>query len=313
MTHPSLLKRFLKADGSLPLGQQMTWTLTAIFLTSTLVAVLVLHQIFSAQAAGLIERQSQFFMDSMLAVREYTSKQVNPLLAPLNQAGEEFRPEAVPSYSANSVFSYLRANPAYQAFSYREATLNPTNLKDKADGEETRIIEAFKADPSLTMQSGIRTTALGAFHYVAKPIHITQASCLACHSTPERAPKSQILAYGDSNGFGWQLGEIVGAQVVTVPIREIERAQNQSLLITSGLLLLAFTIVGLVTNSVLHRLILRPMRDMSLKADEASISPANVQFSERRRADEIGLLARSFERMKQSLVISMQMLKDRKP
>lgn len=313
MTRPSLLKRFLKADGSLPLAQQMSWTLATIFLVSTLVAGIVLHQIFSLQAAGLIERQSQFFMDSMLAVREYTSRQVNPILAPLNEVGDEFRPEAVPSYSATSVFSYLRANPAYQAFSYREATLNPTNLKDKADSQEARIIEAFKADPSLKMQSGNRRTALGTFHYVAKPIRITKSSCLACHSTPERAPRSQILTYGDSNGFGWQLGEVVGAQVVSVPIREIERARNQSLFITSGLILIAFTIVGLVTNSILNRLILRPMREMSLKADEASVTPANVQFSERRRADEIGLLARSFERMKQSLVISMQMLKDRRP
>ncbi|WP_254939644.1 DUF3365 domain-containing protein [Cyanobium sp. Morenito 9A2] len=284
-----------------------------IFVAATLVAGVLLHVIFSAQASAQIERQSQFFMDSMLAVREYTSRQVNPIVAPLNDQGTEFRPEAVPSYAATSVFSYLRSNPAYQSFSYREATLNPTNLKDKADGEETQIVEAFKADPSLKVLSGNRTMALGTFHYVAKPIRITKASCLVCHSTPERAPKSQLLTYGNSNGFGWGLDEIVGAQIVTVPIEEIENARHQSLVITSGLIIVAFTLVGLVTNAVLKRLILRPMRAMSLKADEASVTPGTVEFGERRRADEIGLLARSFERMKQSLVISMQMLKDRQP
>jgi HAMP domain-containing protein len=74
---------------------------------------------------------------------------------------------------------------------------------------------------------------------------------------------------------------------------------------------IAFVAVGLITNSVLNQLILRPMREISRKAEEASVTPATVSFDERSRSDEIGLLARSFERMKQSLAISMQMLKDR--
>ena len=69
--------------------------------------------------------------------------------------------------------------------------------------------------------------------------------------------------------------------------------------------------MGLITNAVLGQLILKPMRDISRKAEEASVTPVTVDFEERDRRDEIGLLARSFERMKQSLAISMQMLKDR--
>jgi HAMP domain-containing protein len=141
---------------------------------------------------------------------------------------------------------------------------------------------------------------------------VKKESCLVCHSTPERAPRSQILAYGTGNGFGWKLNDIVGAQVVSVPIEEVVQAKNQALLTTTGLLTLAFLLVGLVTNAVLNHLILRPMRSISLKADEASVTPASVSFEEKDRIDEIGLLARSFERMKQSLAISMQMIKDRK-
>jgi len=78
------------------------------------------------------------------------------------------------------------------------------------------------------------------------------------------------------------------------------------------LMVASFAVVGLITNMVLSQLILRPMREISRKAEEASVTPATVNFDERERQDEIGLLARSFERMKQSLAISMQMLKDRK-
>jgi HAMP domain-containing protein len=104
----------------------------------------------------------------------------------------------------------------------------------------------------------------------------------------------------------------VGAQIVSVPIQEVIAAKNQALTITVTLLLVALLLVGFVTNAVLNQLILRPMRLISLKADEASVTPASVSFDEKARGDEIGLLARSFERMKQSLAISMQMIKDRR-
>lgn len=289
----------------------MAITLSVVFSLSLLLAVLVLDQFFGWQAKDLINQRSDFFMDSMLAVREYTTKNVNPIVAPLNNGPGIFRPEAVPSYSANTVFDYLRAKPDYKQYSYREAALNPTNLKDKADTFETSIIESFRESPSTTSVSGEKMTPLGSFHYVARPIRIGKESCLACHSTPERAPRSQLLAYGDSNGFGWKLNEVVGAQIVSVPQEALVQSKRQSLLATAMMLMVTFVVVGLVTNAVLDQLILRPMRRISSKAEEASVTPASVSFEEKVRSDEIGLLAQSFERMKQSLAISMQMLKDR--
>ena len=43
-------------------------------------------------------------------------------------------------------------------------------------------------------------------------------SCLTCHSTPDKAPPEMIKLYGTANGFGWKLDEIIGAQVVSVPM-----------------------------------------------------------------------------------------------
>jgi HAMP domain-containing protein len=304
-------QKFLGGDGQRPLRRQLAITLSVVFSLSILLAVLVLNQLFGWQAKALIDQRSGFFMDSMLAVREYTSKDVNPIVAPLNKGPGIFRPEAVPSYSATTVFEYLKAKPDYKQYSYREAAINPTNLKDKADTFEASIIESLRGDPSRSSISGDRSTPLGNFHYLARPIKVSKESCLACHSTPERAPRSQLLAYGDTNGFGWKLNEIIGAQVVSVPQEAVYQAKRQSLFATALLLVVAFVAVALVTNTVLDHLILRPMRRISHKAEEASVTPSSVSFEEKSRRDEIGLLAQSFERMKQSLAISMQMLKDR--
>ena len=306
------MKNWVLGVGKRPLRRQLSIILAMIFSVSILVVVLLLNQLFGFQARQLINQRSQFFMDAMLAVRSYTSQSVNPIVAPLNQGPGVFRPEAVPSYSAQTVFANLKTNPEYRNYSYREAALNPTNLRDKADSFETEVINRFRQNPKLTVQTGEKQTPLGSVHYVARPIKVGKESCLVCHSVPERAPASQLRAYGDSSGFGWQLNEIVGTQVVTVPQQAVFQAKNRSLATTAALLAVVFAVVAAVTNLVLGQLILRPMREISRKADEASVTPATVSFDERNRQDEIGLLARSFERMKQSLAISMQMLKDRK-
>ena len=38
-----------------------------------------------------------------------------------------------------------------------------------------------------------------------------------CHSTVAAAPKTMVELYGQANGFGWKLNEIVGAQIASVP------------------------------------------------------------------------------------------------
>ena len=306
------MKLTILGAGKRSFRQQLAISLTLIFSVSSLVVLLLLNQLFGIQARELIKQRSQFVMDAMVAVRTYTNQSVNPIVGPLNQGPGVFRPEAVPSYAAQTVFSNLKNASDYRSYSYREAALNPTNLRDKADSFETGVINRFRDDPRLKVLSGERQTPLGSVHYVARPIKVMNESCLVCHSIPNRAPASQLRAYGDSNGFGWQLNEIVGTQVVTVPQQAVFQAKDRSLATTAILLAIVFTVVALVTNLILGQLLLKPMREISRKADEASVTPGTVSFDERNRQDEIGLLARSFERMKQSLAISMQMLKDRK-
>jgi HAMP domain-containing protein len=306
------VKTLLLGSGNRPLSRQLAISLSIIFTLFILLSVLAMNQLFAIQARNLIEQRSGFLMDAMLAVREYTSKNVNPIVAPLNEGPGVFRPEAVPSHSAQTVFEYLKSKPEYRNYSYREAALNPTNLRDKADSFETSIIERFRNNPSLKTITGERDTALQSMYYVASPLKVSKQSCLACHSTPQKAPASQLLSYGDSNGFDWKLNEIIGAQIVTVPQKAVFEAKDRSLFTAATLFSLAFASVAFVTNNVLNRLILRPMREISRKAQEASTNPSIVSFDERNRQDEIGLLASSFERMKQSLLISMNMLQARK-
>jgi HAMP domain-containing protein len=303
------MKNVLRTFHRLSLSRKLVSLLAGIFLISLAIVIGLLNILFTNYAVQQIDLRSGFLIDSMSAVRSYTDKQIDPLLGPLNELSSEFLPETIPFYSAKKVFAYLQANPDYQKYSYRETALNPTNPEDRADAREEQLIQAFRDDPSLKSQSGNRVEADGMFHYLAKPIRVNDQKCLSCHSSYEKAPANLVASYGKTNGFGWKLGEVVGAQIVSIPIDEIYRTKQESLTWVGLLNTVAFTFTACMLILFLGRTIVRPMKMITSRAFEASIHPEDVEFIEKHRQDEIGMIAQSLDRMKQSLLIAMRMLK----
>ena len=127
-----------------------------------------------------------------------------------------FRPESVPAFAATEIFNYLNAK--YPDYFYKEATLNPTNPVHRSSDWETDIINQFRGNAALLEYLGTRETPTGTALVLARPIQIKSGSCLACHSTPANAPPEMLKLYSDKNGFGWKMDEIIGAQVVSVPM-----------------------------------------------------------------------------------------------
>jgi hypothetical protein len=128
----------------------------------------------------------------------------------------EFHPPSVPAFAATQIFNYLREK--YPNYFYKEATLNPTNPIDRATDWEADIVNQFRNNPKLPEFIVTRDAPTGAALVLARPIKVGNVSCLTCHSTPDKAPPEMIKLYGTANGFGWKLDEIIGAQVVSVPM-----------------------------------------------------------------------------------------------
>ena len=158
--------------------------------------------------------KARLLMDKAQAVRGYTSGQITKLLE--TQMKYEFLPQSVPSYSATEVLGTLLKK--YPDYFYKEATLNPTNPRDRATGWEVDVVNLFRANAELKEHVGQRDTPTGASLYLAAPLRISNPACLQCHSSVEAAPKTLVDKYGPANGFGWNLNEVVGAQVVSVPL-----------------------------------------------------------------------------------------------
>jgi hypothetical protein len=128
----------------------------------------------------------------------------------------EFHPQSVPAFAATEIFGYLREK--FPNYFYKEATLNPTNPRDRATDWETDIINQFRGNTNQTEMSASRDTPSGLSLFLARPIKVNNVSCLECHSTADKAPAEMIKLYGTANGFGWKMDDIIGAQIVSVPM-----------------------------------------------------------------------------------------------
>lgn len=236
------------------------------------------------------------------SVREYTNKRLQPLLIKkMEENPDIFIPEAIPIFSVNEIFETLRSNAGYADYFYKDATLNPTNLRDKADDFETEIINIFRfSESKKTSLSGYRTILGTKLYYTAKPFSINNKSCLRCHTNPEKAPKSQLAIYGTEHGFGWKLNEILGIQIIYISAEQIIEYVHRSFVIIIGIITMIFAVMVVTINLFLKRAILKRIKKIARVIHQVSIGNLYVNLDKQKK-DEIGGVAEAFYRMKFSL------------
>lgn len=115
-----------------------------IFGLASLLGVLVTgflaHHLLQQNAREEVLDSARIMLESARAVRGYTVSEVRPLLE--LQQKRQFLPQTVPAYSARIYINKLQKK--YPNYSYKEATLNPTNPVDRATGWEVDIVDWFR-------------------------------------------------------------------------------------------------------------------------------------------------------------------------
>src|SRR5579883_1211113 len=180
-------------------------------------------------AKATVLEQAKLMAASSKATRDYTDEEISPILESTPEHKNEFLPQTIPFYAATVVFNRLRRSGSdFSNYTYKEATLNPTNLTDRATDWEADIINHFRNDPNDKELVGERQSAIGPTLYFARPIAV-ETGCLTCHSSPSVAPKAMLKRYGTENGFGWHQNEIVAAQIISVPMTVPIKLANDGL------------------------------------------------------------------------------------
>jgi protein-histidine pros-kinase len=262
------------------------------------------YEILTKNAVEDALQNARIMIEAASAIRSYTAQSIKPLLE--QQMKVQFLPHSIPSFAAQSNLKMVRTKlPEY---SYREPTLNPTNVSDRAVDWEADIINDFRNDAGKRETVVTRETPGGRFVTLARPLKVGSQACLSCHSTAENAPATLVALYGSQNGFGWKLGEVVGAQVVSIPLAvPLDRAY-QALSWFMLALVGTFLIVIVIVDLLLRALVVKPVVEISKMANSVSMGQLDTPEYVRDTNDEIGTLAASFNRMRRSLQNAMKML-----
>ena len=278
--------------------------LLGIFALGFVVAGYISYRSLQSNAREEILQNARLMMEAASSSRNYTITQVKPLLE--TQMKYHFLPQTVPAYAATEQFNELRKK--HPDYTYKEATLNPTNPRNRVADWEGDVVNIFRNTSTTSEVIGERDTPAGRALYLSRPIQVKSKSCLDCHSTAEAAPKTMIELYGAANGFGWKMDEVIGAQIVSVPMNvPIERA-NKTFTTFMGSLAAVFLAIFVLLNVMLYTMVIRRVTRLAGIANNVSLGNMDAGEFRTHSKDEIGILTESMGRMKASLLQAMKML-----
>ncbi|AKG21064.1 histidine kinase [Calothrix sp. 336/3] len=286
--------------------------LLLILIMGCIVSGLTLSAAMQNRAEREIMDKAEMLIQNMNSVRNYTSEKIQPLLSDRLKTEEKFISETVPAYSAQKVFENFRNHADYKNYYYKEATLNPTNPKDKADKFESELVEKFRQQPNLKQLTGYRNLSGEDLFYIARPLKVTKASCLECHSHPDVAPKSLINTFGSQGGFNWNLNEIVAAQTIYVPAKNIFAKGHKNLLLVMAIFISFFIVLLFLINILLKNSVVKPIKTITKITKKLTAGDIINLGSENnaeamaltviaQRHDETGQLAKTFQHMAQEV------------
>lgn len=298
------------------LNRKLTLILGLVLVIAVAVSSILLWQVLQVQAEDKVATRGELMLGMVNSVRDYTSNHVRPLLAGTLNTETAFTPERVPAFSASTTFETMRQTTEYDDFHFKEASRNPSNPNNRADSFEEDLLAQFEADASLDELTGFRTRDGNRWFYIARPMTVGSESCLDCHGDPADAPPSLIATYGDENGFGWEVGQIIAAQVIYVPAGTVFDEARNSLI----LLLLVFVGISvgiiLLLNFWLKPQIIRPVaaiaevaEALGEGAEEAMACASGDLQTIMTRGDELGQLARAIQRSCQEIAAREEKLR----
>ncbi len=177
-----------------------------------------------------VEEKARIMMASAKGVRSYNAEKVAPIFEEKMKKDKKFHVEAVSAYVAKETFrrmhDILSHKGEFTSYSYKERALNPTIPEETASDEERKVIEYFQNNAQNNRlgnpleQEDVRDIrgAKGDELMISTPL-MAETPCLECHGVPGSAPLSMRETYGSEHGFRWKEGNIIGAQIVTVPLK----------------------------------------------------------------------------------------------
>jgi hypothetical protein len=272
-----------------------------------LVVGIASYRFSMGNAMAEAKEKGQIIFNYITSSNTYFNETQRPLIMELVE-GDRFYPELMSTFAITRGI-YEEFATILPDFRFKQATLNPLQPTNMADAEEAKIIEKFQQNQELTDQEGTLEKEGEELFFLAKPVRVTDKSCLLCHGDPYDAPKDQVEIYGEESGYNYKMGETVGAMVIYIPIQQALAGARSSAMtlffIGAGCMLVALLGIWVF----LDRGVVGPIVHLCNRAEDISVGKNLEEGIEATTQDEIGALTKAVERLRVSMV---RMLKRQK-
>lgn len=251
--------------------------------------------------------KGKLVLDYLDSQRQYFKQHMRPKVFEILPK-ERFIPELQSGFTVTRGVSdeFHKINPDYV---FKQASLDPLHLANKADKDDLKIIDTFKKQPNKKLDEGSITKNGKPYYFYAKPIKIESPKCLRCHGDPTTAPKEQIEIYGSEHGYNWELGDIASAYIVYVPLQKAIGLAKKSAFNLVAIGAVSIAVMMLILWIFFSMYVIKPITMLEQRATEISLGKNLSEAIATPSNDEIGSLARSVDRLRISVEKMLQRFK----
>jgi len=199
----------------------------------------------------------------------------------------------VPQVAATQIAKRLTSGSRYYV---RQVSLRYRNPGNRPDSFETAQLSAFRDVKALEVWQVADYSGKKALRYLL-PMKAEQ-SCLACHGSYDSAPRFVQERFPRGHySYGYQVGEVIGAVSVSVPMESLYHKVGTNLeydLFYDGAVLLVFI---LISGWLIRKSILTPVKTVAESIADVARTGNFSERLEERGDDEIGELIGSFNEL----------------
>jgi len=251
---------------------------TGYLIVAATVVVMINYQM-RQQALFEAESKARLILDHNLATHTYFSQQLKPKLFDWSKSfrsPDYFEPTWMSStYAVREIEKYFKTLSPWNYY-YKECAINARSPENEADPYEQSFLEELAKHPKLELQSAVRQLNGKPYFVTLRRGEDMEASCLRCHSTPEKAPLGLLEIYGDQRSFHRHVGDIVQAISIRIPIEEAFAAANRFSLRLSGFFLLVLFGLFVFQLILSRRWVFDPLAAIRDKARQIAIAPEHL-------------------------------------
>nr|MBF0223308.1 DUF3365 domain-containing protein [Desulfobulbaceae bacterium] len=243
------------------------FNLTTAIMILVVTIFLVYHNRNDARERALEEAKAkaEIILDRNLAIHTYFAKQLKPSVFKLTdqyRSNDYFDTRWMSStYAVREIDKYSQSSKL-NGFYYKECAINARSPENEADIFEKAFLQELNNKPELNEKSLIRKFGDKEFLVYLKRGEAMDEACLRCHSVPSEAPAGLVEFYGPERSFGRNVGEVVSAISIKIPLSEAYAKADKHSLYTSMIMLLSLLFFLLVQSLTFNFFVYQPLQKL---------------------------------------------------